>query len=158
MLSDLGTYALILASAETRRLRIGRLGDLAVRPGWYVYVGSAFGPGGVGARLAHHRKRAARPHWHVDHLRLHTRLERVWFTHDPVRREHQWAQVIQQLPGAEMPRHGFGSSDCTCVSHLVYFVCRPSFRRFQRAIRSLFPEHAPIRSIVAAQKGRHAPL
>ena len=143
-----GTYALLLASTATRCLCIGQLGSLALRPGWYVYIGSAFGPGGVGARLAHHRKRAARPHWHVDYLRLHTRLERVWFTQDPARREHQWAQVMQQLPGAEMPRHGFGSSDCTCASHLVYFVRRPSLRRFQSEICSLFPEHAPIRSIV----------
>ncbi len=90
-----GTYALVLASTETRCLRVGQLGSLALRPGWYVYVGSAFGPGGVRARLAHHRKRAARPHWHVDHLRLHTQLERVWFTHDSIRREHQWAQVMQ---------------------------------------------------------------
>ena len=145
-----GTYALLLASTETRCLRIGRLGSLTLRPGWYVYVGSAFGPGGVRARLAHHRKRAARPHWHVDHLRLHAQLERVWFTHDPVRREHQWAQAMQRLPGAEMPLHGFGSSDCACTSHLVRFVRRPSLRRFQREIRTMFPEHAPIHSTVTA--------
>ena len=71
-----GTYALLLASTATRCLyALGGLGSLTLRPGWYVYVGSAFGPGGVCARLAHHRKRAARPHWHVDYLRLHTRLE-----------------------------------------------------------------------------------
>lgn len=145
-----GTYALVLASDEARGLCIGRLGSLALRPGWYVYVGSAFGPGGVGARLAHHRKRAARPHWHVDHLRLHTQLERVWYTHDPIRREHQWAQVMRQLPGAEMPLHGFGSSDCACASHLLRFARRPSLRRFQHEIRARFPEHAPIRPLITA--------
>lgn len=140
-----GTYALILVSTEARCLRVGRLGSLALRLGWYVYVGSAFGPGGVGARLSHHRRRAARPHWHIDHLRLHTQLERAWYTHDPVRREHQWAQVMQRLPGAEMPVRGFGASDCACASHLVHFARRPSLRRFQREISVLFPEHAPIR-------------
>ena len=149
MTSRPGTYALLLASTVSRCLRIGRLGSLALRPGWYVYVGSAFGPGGVGARLAHHRKRAARPHWHIDHLHLHTQLERVWFTHDSIRREHQWAQVMQRLRGAEMPLSGFGSSDCACASHLVRFARRPSFRSFQHEIRALFPEHAPIRSTVA---------
>lgn len=148
MTSRPGTYALLLASTVSRCLRIGRLGDLALSPGWYVYVGSAFGPAGVGARLAHHRKRAARPHWHIDHLRLHTQLERVWFTHDSIRREHQWAQVMQRLPGAEMPLSGFGSSDCACASHLVRFARRPSFHSFQHEIRALFPEHAPIRSTV----------
>lgn len=145
-----GTYALILASGETRCLRIARLGNLALRPGWYVYVGSAFGPGGIRARLAHHGKLAARPHWHVDHLRLHTQLERVWYTHDPARREHEWARVMQQLPGAEVPLHGFGSSDCACASHLVRFIRRPSLRRFRREVRSLLQEHAPIHSTPAA--------
>ena len=148
--SRAGTYALILASTETRCLCVGRLGSLALRPGWYIYVGSAFGPGGVRARLAHHRKQAARAHWHVDYLHPHTRLARVWYTHDPLRREHQWAQVIQQLPGAELPLHGFGSSDCGCASHLVRFARRPSFRRFQRDTRVMFPEHAPIHSTITA--------
>lgn len=145
-----GTYALILAAHEARCLRIGRLGSLALRPGWYVYVGSAFGPGGVRARLAHHRQRTARPHWHIDYLRRHTQLEGVWCTHDPVRREHQWAQTMQRLPGADMPLRGFGASDCACASHLVCFTRRPPLRLFQREVRARFPEHAPIRSIMTA--------
>ena len=148
MTSDPGTYALILASTDSRCLSIGQLGSLALRRGWYVYVGSAFGPGGVRARLAHHWKLAARPHWHVDHLRLHAALKRVWYTHDPGRREHEWANVLLQLPGAEVPLSGFGSSDCRCPSHLVHFGRQPSFRAFQREIRSLFPEHVPVRSTV----------
>ena len=150
MTSDPGTYALILASADSRCFDIGRLGSLALRPGWYVYVGSAFGPGGVRARLAHHRRLAARPHWHVDFLRPYTSLTRVWYTHDAARREHEWAKVLGQLAGAEVPLRGFGSSDCGCQAHLIRFGRRPSFRAFRRDVRSLFPEHAPVRSIVTA--------
>ena len=148
MTSDPGTYALILVATDSRCLSIGRLGSLALRPGWYVYVGSAFGPGGLRARLAHHRKLAARPHWHADYLRLHATLERVWYTYDPARREHEWASVLLQLPGAEVPLSGFGASDCRCTSHLFRFGRPPSLRGFQRRIRSLFPEHAPVRSII----------
>ena len=150
MISEPGTYALILASTDSRCLSIGRLGILVLRPGWYVYVGSAFGPGGVRARLAHHRRLAARPHWHVDHLRLYTSLERAWYTYDPARREHEWTSVLLQLPGAEVPLPGFGSSDCGCPSHLIRFCPRPSFRAFQRGIRFIIPEHAPVRSVVTA--------
>ncbi len=46
-----GTYALVLACQKTGRVRIGRLGVLALQPGFYVYVGSAFGSGGLAARL-----------------------------------------------------------------------------------------------------------
>ena len=148
MTSAKGTYALLLASNDSRRLSIGRLGSLALRPGWYVYVGSAFGPGGLRARLAHHRKLATRPHWHVDYLRLHATLERVWYTYDASRREHEWASVLLQLPGVEVPLPGFGSSDCECRSHLVRFARRPSLRRFQRGTRLLSPEHALVRAVV----------
>ena len=49
-----GSYALILQADRRRTVRIGRLGQLAVEPGCYVYVGSALGPGGVRARVGHH--------------------------------------------------------------------------------------------------------
>jgi len=75
MLSDEpGTYILILKSAVTRRVRVGRLGNLQLCPGYYVYIGSAFGPGGLRARIDHHQRLAKRPHWHIDYLRRHTRL------------------------------------------------------------------------------------
>ena len=64
-----GTYALLLRARSGGRIQIGRCGSLAVRPGWYVYVGSAFGPGGLRARLRHHCRLAERPHWHIDYLR-----------------------------------------------------------------------------------------
>ena len=147
MISESGTYALLLVPTDFRCLGIGRLGSLALRPGWYVYVGSAFGPGGVGARLAHHRRLAERPHWHIDYLRPHATLGRVWYTYDPGRREHEWASVLVQLPGAEVALSGFGASDCRCRSHLFRFRRQPSLRGFQRRIRSLFPEHGPVRSI-----------
>src|ERR1039458_8732298 len=43
-----GTYTLVLASAVTARIRVGRLGVLQLRPGHYVYVGS-----GRASPLAH---------------------------------------------------------------------------------------------------------
>jgi len=75
-----GTYALLLriSGVVTERVAIGRRYQLSLTPGWKVYVGSAFGPGGVAARLAHHRRLAERPHWHIDALRRYAALESVW--------------------------------------------------------------------------------
>ena len=61
-----GTYALVLVSCSHQRVEVGKLGRLAVQSGYYVYVGSAFGPGGLKARIAHHVKISRRPHWHID--------------------------------------------------------------------------------------------
>ena len=137
-----GTYALILRVTDGRRLQVGRLGVLHVHPGYYVYVGSAFGPGGVRARVAHHQRVASRPHWHIDYLRSCTHLEYVWYTYDRQRREHQWAQVFAGLPDAAVPLVGFGASDCACVTHLFCFMGRPVFQTFQQ--QAVCDVHAPL--------------
>jgi hypothetical protein len=76
-----GTYVLILSCASNARIQIGRLGTMQLKRGYYVYLGSALGPGGIRARIAHHQKLSARPHWHVDYLRAHTRLHSVWLSY-----------------------------------------------------------------------------
>jgi Uri superfamily endonuclease len=142
-----GTYALLLRASRRRRLRIGRLGDLEIRPGFYVYVGSAFGPGGVRARVRHHRARSRRPHWHVDHLRRVARPCAVWYSHDRVRREHGWAALLARSRGASVPLAGFGASDCACGSHLIFFASLPPLRGFRRRVRAAFPDQARVESL-----------
>jgi Uri superfamily endonuclease len=101
-------------------------------------VGSALGPGGLRARVTHHRKLSRRPHWHIDYLRPGARLDQIWYGYDKVRREHQWARVIRALRGASVPVAGFGSSDCTCTAHLFFFTRRPSFREFRERVQGCF--------------------
>ena len=139
-----GTYALILSSSADQSVQIGRLGQLHVQPGFYVYVGSAFGPGGVLARVAHHRQRTAQPHWHIDYLRVVAPLTEIWYAYDPLRREHQWAEALRQLRGASTPLQRFGASDCTCASHLYFFTRRPSWHAFRRRMRQVCRDHTPI--------------
>src|SRR5208337_915533 len=86
-----GTYVLVLSSRSTDLIQIGKLGALQLQLGFYVYVGSALGPGGLRARLAHHLKPSRRPHWHLDYLRAHTRVEEICYRHDARRLEHIWA-------------------------------------------------------------------
>jgi Uri superfamily endonuclease len=136
MLAQPGTYALIFSSASDQRVEIGRLGRLDFPSGFWVYVGSAFGPGGLKARVAHHRRIAQRPRWHMDYLRPVLQLKEVWFTCDAERREHHWADALGRLRGARIPVAGFGSSDCRCKSHLFSFNARPSFRLFYDRLRS----------------------
>jgi Uri superfamily endonuclease len=127
-----GTYALLLACGVVRRVVVGRLGPFRLRPGWYVYAGSAFGPGGLRARIDHHRRLAARPHWHIDYLRRHTRFAGVWYTAG-VRCEHEWARLFREAPGAEIPVRRFGSSDCDCPAHLFRFEDPPAVTLLRRA-------------------------
>ena len=116
-----GTYALILSCTSNARIRIGRLGTMNLQRGYYIYLGSALGPGGLRARIAHHQKLSPRSHWHIDYLRAHTRLRSVWLSYDGRRHEHEWARTIRMAKDAAVPLLGFGASDCGCSSHLYFF-------------------------------------
>ena len=127
-------YVLVLSSRSTDLIQRGRLGALRLRSGFYVYVGSALGPGGVRARLAHHRKLSRRPHWDIDYLRAHSKVEDIWYCLDDRRLEHIWAERIGLAEGASVPLVGFGSTDCRCASHLFFFEQRLSRERFRQLL------------------------
>jgi Uri superfamily endonuclease len=126
-----GTYALILSCASNARIQAGRLGTMQLQRGYYVYLGSALGPGGLRARIAHHQKLSARPHWHIDYLRAHTRLHSVWINYDGRRHEHEWARAMHKVKCATIPFPGFGASDCGCPSHLYFFKHCPMQMSFR---------------------------
>jgi len=118
-----GTYVLALRLAEAQPISIGRRGEIVFPAGWYLYVGSALGPGGLPARLARHQRRLGpdkRPHWHVDYLRQRALWGGAWACASEQRQECTWAAELRRLPGAEIVAPGFGASDCRCPAHLVW--------------------------------------
>ena len=144
MLKKHGTYALILVSSSDRLIEIGKLGPLSLQPGYYVYAGSAFGPGGIKARIAHHARISQRPHWHINYLRSALLLDEVWYSYDSEKREHRWEDTFRRLKGASLPIAGFGASDCSCKSHLLLFSMKPSVGRFRDRLHLKFNGHARI--------------
>lgn len=133
-----GTYALILRlprSAEN--VRIGRLGRFRFSSGWYVYVGSARGPGGLAARLARHLRPLKPLHWHVDYLRAQAQPVQVWYAAGTQKRECAWARVLSSLPGASVSVPRFGASDCRCPAHLIYFAMLPDVTAFAGTLGEL---------------------
>ena len=139
-----GTYALGMRCSSDQQVEVGKLGSLRLQSGFYVYVGSAFGPGGLKARIAHHVKISERPHWHIDYLHPALDLTEIWFTHDSRHREHQWAGVLANLSGATIPISGFGASDCRCNSHLFFFDSPPSGAGFCRRVHAILNPHGKI--------------
>lgn len=121
-----GTYALILQADAVRTIQVGKLGSMRVQPGFYAYVGSAFGPGGLRGRVERHWREEKILHWHIDFLRQVTSIIEVWADSSPQRQEHAWAQAFQAVPGSTIPLHRFGASDCRCEAHLFYWVSRPA--------------------------------
>lgn len=139
---DKGTYILIASVSEMRQVQVGSLGRFEIIPGFYLYVGSAFGSGGLRARIGHHLESTAEPHWHIDYLlRVATPVE-VWFTTTDRKLEHQWADLLESASNFRVPIARFGSSDYhrSRSSHLFYSKRRPSFRWFEQQIKEGFED------------------
>ncbi|WP_245863629.1 GIY-YIG nuclease family protein [Candidatus Viridilinea mediisalina] len=117
-----GSYILILwLDQPLVGLQVGRLGRFDLHAGYYLYVGSAFGPGGLRARLAHHQRRAkARPHWHIDYLRMQAHLCEAWTVTSSTHLECVWCRALAAHPEVTLPIRGFGARDTGCAAHLFY--------------------------------------
>lgn len=137
-----GTYVLVMENDACKKIRIGKRGHLQLNPGYYLYVGSAFGPGGILARTAHHQKVQDSPRWHIDYLRQYADLLEIWYSFDPQKREHEWAGLLKLEMVVPMP--GFGSSDCQCTSHLFFSPAKPVFSVFKALIQSRNAEHSEL--------------
>ena len=88
--------------------------------GVYVYVGSA--QAGVEQRVARHLRKQKRKRWHIDHLLEHVEVvSTVGIATERKEDECRVAQTLLLSQGAAAVAPGFGSSDCRCKSHLIFF-------------------------------------
>ena len=140
-----GTYVLVLRMPNRSRIKVGRLGRLDMRQGYYSYVGSAFGPGGLPARLHHHLRPALRPHWHIDYLRKRTLVDQVWYAVQATPREHEWVSLFDGLLTESCAISRFGSTDCRCNTHLFYSHTRPDVSLFAQLTKTHFPSDGPVK-------------
>lgn len=118
-LKQRGTYLLILQlESEQIGIEIGRRLLLDFRLGYYGYVGSALGAGGLASRLKRHAAVNKRHHWHIDYLLSYAVLKGALVKADMHRLECDWSIWMSRQVVESIAR--FGSSDCTCQSHLFY--------------------------------------
>ncbi len=109
------TYQLRIHLAETRFLRIGRLGEFEFPAGDYVYTGSA--KRAFEARIARHLRHEKKIRWHIDYLLVAPGVQVT-----EVRRSDSEECALNQATPGTIPSPGFGASDCRhgCGSHLKY--------------------------------------
>jgi len=116
---DKGIYCLIFRTSGCP-VRIGALGVLSFRAGWYIYVGSALGSGGL-KRLGRHISLAQlhdkQPKWHVDYLITSSCFSLVYAVY-AVTGDRLECRLARELNGSSIPK--FGCSDCSCSSHLLF--------------------------------------
>ena len=107
------TYILVLYLPRARRIKVGALGLISFQPGIYFYVGS--GGRAPAKRIARHAKRRKKKFWHIDYLSAHARVVGAFVFEASRSLE---CPIATALAGAFAAVPRFGSSDCSCTSHL----------------------------------------
>lgn len=141
-----GTYVLLLHLDQNQTITVGKLGEFDFPAGWYTYIGSAFGAGGLLGRIKHHLRPVERPHWHIDYLRQQAPVVEIWLSPDTERREADWVDLMVGVPGAVALIDGFGASDSAKETHLFYFDLKPSLEDFAVGVRARFPGATVLRA------------
>lgn len=128
---DRGSYLVVLEVEGAMNLKVGALGDVRFRRGFYVYVGSAMA--NLGKRIERHRRKRKRFHWHIDSLRDQATFVDALPIRASERLECDLANAMRALSEWSIP--AFGSSDCSCESHLFGFRSDPrKTRTFQEML------------------------
>jgi sugar fermentation stimulation protein A len=113
---DRGSYLVIFRLPRRRLVRVGELGNIHFREGYYIYVGSA--RRGLSARIQRHRRLRKKVFWHVDYLSALAEFRAALPVRSSEDLECEMAASLQDLSEWWVP--GFGSSDCGCPSHLFW--------------------------------------
>ena len=115
-----GIYVLNLEIDKDIVIRVGKLGNILFKKGYYAYIGSALGTGGF-KRVTRHFNVASGKNmtrkWHIDYLLPHSEVVGAMLIPTEVSIECSVAKAVGEF-SVGIP--GFGCSDCSCPAHLFF--------------------------------------
>ena len=115
---DSGIYQLLLHLQKLTKIKVGNLGEIVFKAGFYIYTGSA--RKNLRHRIARHLGKSKQYHWHIDYLLEYAEV--VSYSYDEYDLTAECRKNIltrKQLENSlYIPK--FGCSDCKCESHLIY--------------------------------------
>lgn len=113
-----GLYILVLRLRERQEISVGKLANTTFWPGIYLYVGRA--RSGLAGRIRRHLRKEKKFFWHIDYFLQRAEIKDIWIKDNDFD-ECQAARAIENnIGGSLSPLIKFGSSDCRCLSHLVF--------------------------------------
>ena len=98
------------------KIRIGSLGVVEFKRGYYVYVGP--GQRYLEKRIQRHKKRVKKVKWHIDYLTTNTGVKVMEAAAYDLPKKYECILADMLRSMGFKPVKGFGSTDCKCVSHL----------------------------------------
>jgi len=132
-----GSYILVVFIDREIKLIIGALGKIKFQKGFYLYIGSAMGNTGSTTLITRIRRHISPPkskktHWHIDYL-LNNKYSSVcclYLIPSHQNLECFIANGILNVSDDHIDK--FGSSDCLCKSHLIYFEDFKSLKKISQ--------------------------
>jgi sugar fermentation stimulation protein A len=119
-----GIYQLLIYLPENSYIRIGKKGRFRFLEGYYIYTGSA--KKGLEKRLERHKRKDKKLFWHIDYLLEYGKIKDYWVYSKGG--ECGLNRKVLKRANSKIILSGFGSSDCRCPAHLLYFENKPKWR------------------------------
>jgi Uri superfamily endonuclease len=121
-----GSYILVVFIQKNIHIQIGALGTIEFIRGFYVYIGSAMGNSGSTTLINRVRRHLSssegkKKHWHIDYLLDNKDTSIFCIYLIPSLQKLECLIAKEFLSRVDRYINKFGSSDCHCTSHLLYF-------------------------------------
>lgn len=113
-----GIYLLEIRLKKAEDIKVGALGVCQFKPGYYYYIGSA--QKNLKSRVERHFKAEKKFHWHIDYLLAKAEINNYYSFKAAKSFECKLFNYLNDIEKFKVPIDGFGSSDCKCISHLLY--------------------------------------
>lgn len=120
-----GVYCLVIRLDRDSRIKVGKLGIIGFKKGYYCYVGSALN--NLDKRIERHERKKKKFKWHIDHFLKYGKIIDTITIETIKNIECQLSKKISKLSDNQI--NGFGCSDCRCNSHLYYFNKKPNTKK-----------------------------
>jgi Uri superfamily endonuclease len=113
-----GAYLLLIDIIKPYDVTISTLAETILETGQYIYIGNAYGPGGIQSRLKRHFATSKKTHWHIDHITTQAKDVTAYAVENGI--ECDLVKTLFESGRFHFPIKNFGSSDCKlCTSHLL---------------------------------------
>ena len=119
-----GVYQLLIYLPRNTSIMVGKKGTFRFPRGYYIYTGSA--RSGLERRVERHLNKNKKHFWHIDYFLDFASIKRVFLFTSGKFGECALNLKTLRKPGTKIIVPKFGSSDCGCPAHLIFFEEMPA--------------------------------
>ncbi|MGB9674828.1 MAG: GIY-YIG nuclease family protein, partial [Nanopusillaceae archaeon] len=112
-----GIYIIILECLNDIKIKVGSLGEIEFKKGYYFYIGSALN--NLEKRIERHLRKNKKIYWHIDYLTTNNNFRIIEIYYKETNRKEE-CKIAKYFEKYFDYIKNFGNSDCNDNSHLFY--------------------------------------